>query len=182
MKKVALYLAEGFEEIEALATVDILRRAEVEVDLVSITDKLEIIGSHGIKVMTNLHIDDVKFKKYHMIVLPGGMPGTINLDSSDILKEQIIEFKKKDKYIGAICAAPMILGKMGLLDGKNATCYPGVEENLLGATYRPDIDVVVDGKIITSRGAGTAMKFALKLVELLKGEDVSKKLEKSLLV
>ena len=182
MKKVALYLAEGFEEIEALATVDILRRAEIDVDIVSIDNELDVVGSHGIKVMANLKIDNLKLKKYAMMILPGGMPGTINLDSSHMLKEQILEFKSKDKYICAICAAPMILGKMGLLDGKMATCYPGVEEHLLGATYRPDMSVVVDGKIVTSRGAGTAMKFALKLVEILKGSELSKKLEESLLV
>jgi len=182
MKKVALYLATGFEEIEALATVDILRRGDIEVDVVSIEETLEVVGSHKIKVFADKLIKDINLEDYQMIVLPGGMPGTLNLNDSEILKTQILEFYKDKKYIGAICAAPMILGKMKLLVGKEATCYPGVEDNLEGATYRSDLDVIVAENIITSRGAGTAMKFGLKLVELLKGKEVSDKLTKSLLV
>jgi len=182
MKKVALYLATGFEEIEALATVDILRRGDIEVDVVSIEETLEIVGSHKIKVFADKLIKDINLEDYQMIVLPGGMPGTLNLNDSEILKTQILEFYKNKKYIGAICAAPMILGKMKLLVGKEATCYPGVEDNLEGAIYRSDLDVIVAENIITSRGAGTAMKFGLKLVELLEGKEVSDKLTKSLLV
>ncbi|RUA09933.1 MAG: DJ-1 family protein [Fusobacteria bacterium] len=182
MKKVALYLATGFEEIEALATVDILRRGDIEVDVVSIEETLEVVGSHKIKVFADKLIKDINLEDYQMIVLPGGMPGTLNLNDSEILKTQILEFYKNKKYIGAICAAPMILGKMKLLVGKEATCYPGVEDNLEGAIYRSDLDVIVAENIITSRGAGTAMKFGLKLVELLEGKEVSDKLTKSLLV
>ncbi len=182
MKKVALYLATGFEEIEALATIDILRRGEIKVDIISIGDTLEVVGSHNIKVLADKLIENIKLSDYKMMVLPGGMPGTLNLDNSDILKEHIMYFNQNNKYIGAICAAPMIIGKLGLLNNRVATCYPGVEEHLLGATYRKDLDVVVDGNFITSRGAGTAMKFALKLVELLVDSEVSEKLGRSLLV
>ena len=127
MKKVALYLATGFEEIEALATVDILRRAGIEVDMISIEKTLEVVGAHDIKVMADTLIEKIAPSDYQMIVLPGGMPGTINLDNSSLLKEHITYFSKNKGYIAAICAAPMIIGKMGLLKDRIATCYPSVE-------------------------------------------------------
>jgi 4-methyl-5(b-hydroxyethyl)-thiazole monophosphate biosynthesis len=182
MKKVALYLATGFEEIEALATVDILRRGGIEVHIISINDTLEVVGAHNIQVTADKLITTIKPNDYQMLILPGGMPGTINLDNSDLLKEHILNFNENKKFIGAICAAPMIIGKLGLLQGREATCYPGVEEHLLGGTYRKDLDVVTDGHFITSRGVGTAMKFGLKLVNILVGKDTSDKLKKSLLV
>ena len=182
MKKVVLYLAEGFEEIEALATADILRRAEVEVDLVAVGGKIEVSGAHNITVIADTLIEDISHENYDMMILPGGMPGTLNLDSSKMLKKQIIDFDLESKYIGAICAAPLVIGKMGFLEDRQATCYPGVETQLFGATYRDDLDVVVDGNFITSKGPGTAISFALKLVELLKGEEISKKLASDLLV
>jgi len=182
MKKVAVYLAEGFEEIEALTTVDILRRAEIEVNLVAVGEKLEVVGAHNITVIADTLIEDIDHDIYDMIVLPGGMPGTTNLDLSEILKKQIIDFNFKNKYIGAICAAPLIIGKMGFFKAREATCYPGVESHLIGATYRDDIDVIVDGNFITSRGPSTAIPFALKLVELLKGEKLRAKLATDLLI
>ncbi|WP_028857579.1 DJ-1 family glyoxalase III [Psychrilyobacter atlanticus] len=182
MKKVALYLAEGFEEIEALATADVLRRAEVEVELVAVGGNREVLGAHDIRVVADTLIEDISHEKYDMMILPGGMPGTLNLDSSKILKKQIIDFDLESKYIGAICAAPLVIGKMGFLENRQATCYPGVESQLFGAVYKDDLDVVVDGNFITSRGPGTAIPFALKLVELLKGEEMSKNLASDLLV
>ena len=182
MTKVALYLAEGFEEIEALTTVDILRRGEIEVDLVAVGGKIEVVGAHNITVKADILIEDLNYEIYNMMVLPGGMPGTTNLDSSEILKKQIINFDLENKYIGAICAAPLIIGKMGFLEDRVATCYPGVESNLLGATYKDNLDVIVDGNFITSRGPGTAIFFALKLVELLKGKKISDNLALGLLV
>ncbi|UUV17740.1 DJ-1/PfpI family protein [Fusobacteria bacterium ZRK30] len=182
MKKVVLYLAEGFEEIEALTTADILRRAGIEVDLVAVGSKKEVSGAHKIRVVADTLIEDLSHEKYDMMILPGGMPGTLNLDSSKILKKQIIDFDLESKFIGAICAAPLVIGKMGFLEDRQATCYPGVESQLFGATYREDLDVVVDGNFITSRGPGTAIPFALKLVELLKGEEISKNLASDLLV
>ena len=182
MKKVALYLAEGFEEIEALATADVLRRAEVEVDLIAVGGNREVSGAHNIRVVADTFIEDISHEKYDMMILPGGMPGTLNLDSSKMLKKQIIDFDLESKYIGAICAAPLVIGKMGFLEDRQATCYPGVESQLFGAVYKDDLDVVVDGNFITSRGPGTAIPFALKLVELLKGEEMSKNLASDLLV
>ncbi|MCS5421111.1 MULTISPECIES: DJ-1 family glyoxalase III [Psychrilyobacter] len=182
MKKAAVYLAEGFEEIEALTTADILRRAEIEVDLVAVGGNLQVAGAHNIKVIADILIEEISHENYDMMVLPGGMPGTLNLDSSKILKKQIIDFDLESKYIGAICAAPLIIGKMGFLEDRQATCYPGVESQLFGAAYRDDLDVIVDGNFITSRGPGTAMAFGLKLVELLKGKEISENLASDLLV
>jgi len=182
MIRAALYLAEGFEEIEALTTADILRRAEIEVDLVAVGGNLQVTGAHNIKIVADTLIEEMSHEGYDMMILPGGMPGTLNLDSSEILKKQIRDFNLEDKYIGAICAAPLVIGKMGFLEDKEATCYPGVESDLFGAVYRGDLDVVVDGNFITSRGPGTAIPFALKLVELLKGEKISKNLASHLLV
>jgi 4-methyl-5(b-hydroxyethyl)-thiazole monophosphate biosynthesis len=182
MKKVAVYLAEGFEEIEALTTVDILRRGDIEVDLVAVGENLQVRGAHNIKVVADILIKDISHEVYKMMVLPGGMPGTLNLDSSDTLKKQIIDFDLEKKYIGAICAAPLVIGKMGFLEDRQATCYPGNQSHLFKAIYRDDLDVIVDGNFITSRGPGTAISFGLKLVELLRGEEVSKKLAIGLLV
>lgn len=182
MKKVVLYLAEGFEEIEALATADILRRAGIGLDLVAVGEDREVRGAHNIRVVTDVLIEDLSHEKYDMMILPGGMPGTLNLDSSEILKKQIIDFDLENKFIGAICAAPLVIGKMGFLEDRQATCYPGVESQLFGATYRDDLDVVVDGNFITSKGPGTAIPFALKLVELLEGEEISKNLASDLLI
>ena len=181
MKRVALYLATGFEEIEAFTTVDILRRADVQVDLIALGTNLEVVGAHGIKVIADILIEGITQGGYDMMVLPGGVPGTTNLDQSEILKKQIIDFNSKGKYIGAICAAPLIIGKMGFLENREATCYPGVETDLLGAIYK-ELAVVVDGNFITSRGVGTAIEFALKLVELLKGKKLSQSLASGLLV
>ncbi|OQY42111.1 MAG: hypothetical protein B6227_03145 [Fusobacteriia bacterium 4572_74] len=182
MKKVALYLAKGFEEIEALTTVDILRRAKIEVDLVAVGGEIEVTGAHNITVIANALIEDLSCDTYDMMVLPGGMPGTLNLDSSEILKKQIINFNLENKYIGAICAAPLVIGKMKFLENREVTCYPGVESQLFGAVYRNDLDVIVDGNFITSRGPGTAISFALKLVELLRGKEISENLATDLLV
>ena len=182
MKKVALYLAEGFEEIEALTTVDILRRVEVKVDLIAVGGEIAVTGAHNITVIADSLIEDLSHEIYDMMVLPGGMPGTLNLDSSEILKKQIIDFDLENKYIGAICAAPLVIGKMGFLEDRVATCYPGVQSHLFGANYRDDLDVIVDGNFITSRGPGTAISFGLKLVELLKGKEISKDLAVELLV
>jgi 4-methyl-5(b-hydroxyethyl)-thiazole monophosphate biosynthesis len=182
MAKAAIYLAEGFEEIEALTTVDILRRGDIEVDLVALGGNLQVAGAHNIKVIADILIEKIDHEVYNMMILPGGMPGTLNLDSSDILKKQIIDFDLEEKFIAAICAAPLVIGKMGFLENRQATCYPGVESNLFKAIYRDDLDVVVDGNFITSRGPGTAISFGLKLVELLKGEKIRKDLAIGLLV
>lgn len=166
MKKAAVLLADGFEEIEALTVVDLLRRARIYVDTVSVSDEYMVDGSHGINVQTEDLFDEVDFSEFDMIVLPGGMPGTSNLRSHQGVCRIVREFCEEGKYVGAICAAPSILGNMGLLKGKRAACYPTVEDQLQGAVLVTS-PVVQDGNIITSRGMGTAVDFGLKLVEVM---------------
>ncbi len=159
-------LANGFEEIEAITVIDILRRAELDVKTVGISDNF-IMGAHNIPVIA----DEVDValglpSDLEMIVLPGGMPGTLNLEKSKYVNALIEYALENDKYIGAICAAPSILGHKNLLTGKKACCYEGFEQELFGACISKE-NVCVDGKIITSRAAGTAIEFALKLVEVM---------------
>lgn len=162
---VYVFLGQGFEEIEALAPVDLLRRAELPVQTVGI-GKREITGSHGITVRCDLADDDVKPEGLDMIVLPGGMPGTLSLEKSEAVQIVIDYCAQNDKWIGAICAAPSILGHKGLLNGRQAVCFPGYEEQLTGATLSKD-SVCVDGRIITAKGPGVSVEFGLKLVEVL---------------
>lgn len=152
-------LAEGFEEIEALAFVDILRRADIAVSTVSINSSKVVKGSHGIEVIADNVIADIDRKQLEAIVLPGGMPGTLNLKASAEVISLIEWASDNDKTIGAICAAPMVLGELNLLNGKRATCFPGFEKYLTGAMVTGD-KVSIDGKIITAKGAGAASDFA----------------------
>lgn len=177
---VLVHFAEGFEEIEALATVDILRRAEIVTLMVSVTKRLEVKGAHNISVITDVLFEDVSYNEAQMIVLPGGVPGTINLDKHIDLKHQIKEFSK-NKRVAAVCAAPLILGKMNLLIGKKAVCYPGNEKYLKGAEIM-DSPAVTDGNITTGRGAGPAMKFALEIVRVLRGEEISRQVAQKMLI
>ncbi len=171
---VYLFLAEGFEEIEALTPVDLLRRASIPVTTVGIGGKV-ICGAHGIPVEAD--ITDSEFSKcpadLEMIVLPGGMPGAKNLDASPVVEAALSFAAEKGRYIAAICAAPMIPGKRGLLQDRHAVCYPGFEEDLHGATVEQK-GVVRDGAIITGKAAGYAGEFALKLIEALQGSDAAK--------
>ena len=170
MKKVSVILADGFEEIEALTVVDLLRRAQIYVGTVSITDDYTVHGAHGINVQAEDLFEEVAFVESDMIVLPGGMPGTSNLNAHEGVRRVVKEFNRDGKYIGAICAAPTILGNLGLLKGKRVSCYPSVEQEIQGAVMTRT-DVTVDGNLITSRGAGTAIAFALKLIEMLSGAE-----------
>ena len=169
-----LFLADGFEEIEALTPVDILRRAGKQVTTVGIGGK-NITGAHGITVLADIQDRDLDVTDADMIILPGGMPGTLNLDASPIVHGAIDTAMANGAYIAAICAAPTILGKRGLLTGKKATCYPGMEADLKGAILSEGT-VAQDGKIITAAGIGAALPFALKLVENLCGAETAKKL------
>lgn len=178
--KVYVHLAEGFEEIEALTVVDVLRRANVEVETVSVAGKIEVTGGHGIKVIADRLFEDTDYSQGSMLVIPGGMPGTKNLSMHIGLAEKLKEYSASGKWIAAICAAPSILGKLGLLKDREAVCYPGFEEELKGAKVC-SLPVVKSGTIITSRGPGTAIKFALTLVEVLKGAETSEKLKNSML-
>lgn len=175
MSKIAVFLAEGFEEIEALTVVDLARRAGIDTQTVSITDKHIVTGSHDIRVEADTCIADIAFDALDMIVLPGGMPGTTNLEACEALTAQVRAFLEAGKRVAAICAAPGILGRMGLLEGKTAVCYPSVEPDLKGA-HIPQTEVAKDGNLITGRGMGTAHAFALAIVEELCGAEKAKAL------
>lgn len=170
MKKVYIFLADGFEEIEGLTVVDLLRRAGIEAVTVSISEDKMVTGAHGIPVKADFLFQEVKGTMADMAVLPGGMPGTTNLLAFEPLMDMILGLYNVGTYIAAICAAPSILAEIGLLDGKKATSYPGFEEKMTMADYVYD-PVVQDGQIITSRGMGTAIDFSLKLIEVLLGEN-----------
>ncbi len=169
-----MFIAEGFEEIEALCPLDLMRRAHLSVTTVGIGGK-QILGAHGICVNTDITDADYDGKDAQMIFLPGGMPGTLNLAASRCVMNAVEDAAKSDIYIAAICAAPSILGDLGLLDGKNAVCYPGFEERLRGAVI-PAENVVLDGKILTARGMGVALEMGLKIVEIFCGKDTAESL------
>ena len=179
-KRVCVLLADGFEEIEGLTVVDLLRRAGVEVTTASITGELTIHGAHGIDVLADKLMEDVDYKVQDMVVLPGGMPGTLHLGKHKGVKEVLEQFYDEKKYIGAICAAPSVLGNLGLLNGRKATSYPGFEEQLHGAEILKE-PVVVDDFIITSRGMGTAIDFALVLMAILIDEKKADEIRTSIL-
>ena len=178
MTDTAIFLAEGFEEIEGLMVVDLLRRVGIRVDMVSISDSLTVTGSHKIPVTADKLLKDIDFDAYELLVLPGGMPGTTRLGACEALCDEVVKACENGKKIAAICAAPTVFGKLGLLKGKKACCYPDMEDGLVGAevSYEP---VTVDGNIITSRGLGTALPFALVLIEQLldkkTADDLAKK-------
>ena len=163
MTNTAIFLADGFEEIEGLMVVDLLRRVGIQVDMVSISDSVTVNGSHGIPVTADKLLKDIDFTEYGLLVLPGGMPGTLRLGECEVLCNELIKTCENGKKIAAICAAPTIFGKLGLLKGKRACCYPDMEDGLVGAEVSFDA-VTVDGNITTSRGLGTAIDFALALV------------------
>lgn len=180
MKKIAIPLATGFEETEAITVIDILRRANLDVTTISIGETLVVDGAHGIKVNADKLFGEINFEEMDMIVLPGGMPGTINLDNHMELKKRVIEFDLDEKWIGAICAAPSIIGKLGLLEDKEATCYPSFEDKLFNAKISEKTTVVADN-IITSRGLGTAIEFALTIVGELVNKESAEKLSKAII-
>lgn len=176
---VTVFLAEGFEEIEALTVVDLLRRAKIATDMVTIGDNKQVTGSHGITVMADKLLQEVDFEQTKMIVLPGGMPGTTNLEACEALMQQVDRFYEQRKYLGAICAAPSILGHRGYLQGIMACSYPSMESHLKGAdiTQNP---VEVSGHVITSRGMGTAIAFGLALIEVLQGEQAAQEMAQTI--
>lgn len=179
MKRVSIFLAEGFEEVEALTPADLLRRAGAEVTLVSIGDKKEVAGSHGIVITADHLFTEMNFADADLLVLPGGMPGTLNLKACEPLLTLLKEHNAKGKKLAAICAAPTVLGYAGLLNGKKATCYPGCENGLTGAVCRTE-PVVTDGTITTSRGVGTAISFSLSLIAQLYSQEKANEVAKSI--
>ncbi len=168
---VYVFLADGFEIIEALSPVDMLTRAKVDVKTVGVTGKV-VKSSCGVEVVTDMLIDDFEFYGVEAIILPGGMPGTLNLENNEVVQKTIDNAVNVNIPVCAICAAPSILGHKGLLNGKNAICFPGFEEALEGANISKDY-VVTDGNFITAKGAGVATQFGLEIVKKLKGEDIA---------
>ncbi len=179
MSKVYVFLADGFEEIEGLTVVDMLRRAGVEVCMTSIMGKKEITGSHNIKTEADALFEECDFSDADICVLPGGMPGTRYLGENKALVSLLLERDKKQERIAAICAAPTVFGDNGILKGRKAVCYPGMEDRLTGAEVSADA-VVTDGHITTSRGMGTAIPFALELISILCGKEKADALAKAI--
>lgn len=179
---VFVFFADGFEEIEALTPVDFLRRCDnVTVKTVSLNDTVTVTGAHSIPITCDMLLNDVTLDDIEMIVLPGGLKGTLALQCSKQLNDIIDYCYNKKLYIGAICAAPIILGSKGLLKQKNATCYKGFEDKLIGANYISDTPVVVDDNIITAKSAAYSNDFAFALVEQLLGTQTLNKLKGTLI-
>lgn len=180
MSKLGIFMADGCEEIEGLTVVDITRRADIEITMISITEKKEVIGSHNIIFKADALAAEVNYDELDGIILPGGMPGTLKLGADETVNKVIREFAASGKLVCAICAAPSVLGTAGILSGKKAVCYPGFEDKLKGADVCGE-EIAVDGNIITGRGMGTAIPFALSIVRYLKGDEAADELGKGII-
>lgn len=180
MSKIAICMADGCEEIEGLTVVDLVRRAKLNIDMISINGTDMVKGSHGIEFKCDKLIEDVDFGDYQGIVLPGGIPGTPNLESNDCVTEAVKKFAEEGKMVAAICAAPSILGHLGVVNGKKATSYPGFDQEMSGCKYKTD-SVVKDGNIITSRGMGTAIDFGLAIIEYMTEKATSDTMTKNII-
>lgn len=176
---VVLLLADGFEEIEALATVDILRRCSIDVKTASIKTGLEVLGAHNISVKADVLLNDVLSEDFDAVILPGGMPGTNNLQDSSSVNKLFMDAYEKGKLVAAICAAPKVFGAKGILNGRKATCFPGFEDELSGAELVKE-KVAVDGNVITSKGAGTAHDFAFEIAKWLGKKEEAEKVRASM--
>lgn len=179
MSKIYVFLADGLEEIEGLTVVDILRRAGQEVCTVSITGSKTITGSHNIVFQADCLFEDTDFSDGSLYVLPGGLKGTNSLAACKPLTELLVSWNEAGKRLAAICAAPSVLGDLGILRGKKAICYPGFEERLIGAEICRE-KTVTDGNITTGMGMGTAIPFALELVRVICGEEEAARQKKSI--
>ncbi len=182
MADVYIFLAEGHEEVEMLTVVDMLRRAGISIDMVSITGDRKVTGSHNITFVADRTLEEVTdedFSDARMLVLPGGMPGTLNLKDCKRLTDKILKFDEAGKGLAAVCAAPTVFGGLGILEGRHATCYPGMEGDLTGAIASED-DVVVDDYIITSRGMGTCIDFAGEIIAFLINRETADRIKKSI--
>lgn len=174
------FLADGFEDIEALAPVDIMRRAGLQVETVSITDEIVVNTAHGVGIVADKTLAEIDFDDAELLFLPGGLPGATNLDACQPLREGLMQHYEARRLIAAICAAPLVLGHLGLLEGKRATCYPGFETELKGATYTASL-VEQDGLFITGKGPGAAMELGYVLVELLKDKQTADALREGMM-
>ncbi len=172
MKDLLIFLADGFEDIEALTVCDYLRRADLNVDLVSITDSKEIVSAHGVKVMADLTFSEIIFEDYKAIYIPGGLPGATNLAEDKRVCESVEMYAQEDKLVAAICAGPIVFDKAKLLKEGKYTCYPGFEKNL-ETKGRVDEPIVIDENVITAMGPSFAQVLAFKLIEMLKGEEAA---------
>lgn len=180
MSKVGIFMANGCEEIEGLTVVDILRRAGIEIDMISVMEQPQITGSHKISFICDKMMDDINADEYDGFILPGGMPGTTTLGADSRVITHIKSFLKEGKLVAAICAAPSVLGDNDILQGKKATSYPGFEDRLKGAEVVTD-PVAVDGNVITSRGMGTAINFALAIVSYFIDENKADEIGKAII-
>ena len=179
MSRTAIFFATGYEEIEALTVVDILRRAGEEITMVSVTDERTVTSSHGVEVTMDKVLSEVNFDETDVIVLPGGMPGTKNLEACAALMEQVDAFVQAGKTVAAVCAAPSILGHCGHLNGKKACSFPDMESQLEGAEVLRE-PAVIDGNIITGRGMGAAIPFGLAILEKLQGKEAAEAMGKKI--
>lgn len=177
--KICIFLAEGFEEIEAVAPIDIFRRASIEVLTVSVTGINVVTGAHSVPVLADVLFEDADFAADDFLFLPGGLPGTTNLEKHNGLSKLILEKYLQGGNVAAICAAPSILGKLNMLEGKEAICYPGFESALIGAQVSEEKIVQADN-VFTAKAAGVAIEFALRIVESLKGDAVAKSIREGI--
>lgn len=181
MKKAIVFLANGFEEIEALGTIDILRRGGIDVKTVSITEDTVVTGAHNVPIIADTTLTKAILNQADALILPGGMPGASNLNNSETVKEALLQQYREGKIVAAICAAPMVLGGLGLLKGRNATCYPGFELQLIGANITGEA-VEISDNVITGKGPGLVMNFALALVAAIKSDAVAEEVAAGLLL
>ncbi len=175
MEKYIIIMNDTFEEVEALTQVDFLRRADITVDMVSITGKLEITSNRGIKVLAEKLIEDIDYNEYSGIIIPGGLPSAFGIRDDERVIEIIKKFDEEKKLIAGICAAPCAIAKAGVLKGRKATIYPGMEKDLLDADF-DDSPICVDENIITAKGAGLSLELAYTLVRIIKGKIQEKQL------
>ncbi len=178
--KTLVFLADGFEEVEALTVVDYLRRVDIEVDMVSINKDKEVQGAHGIKVIGDKLIKDIQADDYEAAVIPGGLPGATNLQENKDVIEIVRKLNEKEKLLAAICAGPVVLQEAGVIKDKNFTCYPGFQDNIKDGNYS-DQATVRDGNIITGKGPYLAVDFALEIVDYLLGSEKKDELKKDIL-
>ena len=181
MKKALIFLADGFEEMEAVTPLDFMRRAGLDAKFVSLAGTLSVTGSHGVTYRADMLFDEKVASEADMLILPGGLPGAQNLQDNEALGKLLLKFHEEGKFVCAICAAPMVLGGLGLLKGRKATCYPGFEPKLIGANVTGEA-VEVSDNVITGKGPGLVMNFGLALVAAIKNDAVAEEVAAGLLL
>lgn len=180
MARAYIFLATGYEEVEMLTVVDMVRRANIDIDMVSVSDKREVTSSHNVTIVADKLISEIDFEEAEMLILPGGIPGTPNLEACQELCQALKKFAAEGKWVSAVCAAPTVLGNLGILDGHKATCYPSFAETIKCGEYVKQ-PVVVDDKVITSRGMGTCIEFAGEIITALENETLANDIKKAII-